>query len=131
MEAIQGFQIEDIDGCEFVQSMNIGKLMISFHQDFDGYYTGKIHVVYPDASPEGGYSLQTKTTLADLPEFDKKKTKAAVVDAFVKYRIYKYVSFEAREASTTAGITSVFTAQLIKQVIRRQALPYTTRIWLT
>ncbi|MCY9593746.1 hypothetical protein PC41400_21690 [Paenibacillus chitinolyticus] len=52
MKAIQGFQIEDIDGCEFVQSTNIGKLMISHHQDFDGYYTGMIHVIYPDASHE-------------------------------------------------------------------------------
>ncbi|MGX4586724.1 ArpU family phage packaging/lysis transcriptional regulator [Paenibacillus chitinolyticus] len=52
--------------------------------------------------------MQTKMTLADLPEFDKKKMKSAVVDAFVKYRIYKYVSFEAREASITAGYTERF-----------------------
>ncbi|MEY9091888.1 hypothetical protein [Paenibacillus sp. RC84] len=52
--------------------------------------------------------MQTKMTLADLPEFDKKKTKAAVVDAFVKYRIYKYVSYEAREASTTGSYTERF-----------------------
>lgn len=44
------FSIEDIDGCEFVKSNVIGNMMISFHQDFDGYYTGKIHVVYPDGS---------------------------------------------------------------------------------
>lgn len=44
------FQIEDIDGCEFVRSTRLGKMLISWHRDFDGYETGKVHVVYPDAS---------------------------------------------------------------------------------
>lgn len=50
MTKMNGFDITDIDGCEFVHSKSIGKMMISWHQDFDGYYTGKVHVVYPDAS---------------------------------------------------------------------------------
>lgn len=50
MNPVKNFQIEDIDGCEFVLSKTIGKMMISWHHDFDGYETGKIHVVYPDAS---------------------------------------------------------------------------------
>ncbi|MEC0089360.1 hypothetical protein [Paenibacillus macquariensis] len=48
--SIHGFQIDDIDGCEFVKSSNIGSLMISLHQDDESFYTGEIHVVYPDAS---------------------------------------------------------------------------------
>lgn len=50
MNAIVEFQIEDIDGCEFVECISMGKMLISHHQDFDGYYTGKIHVVYSDGS---------------------------------------------------------------------------------
>jgi hypothetical protein len=44
------FYIGDIDGCEFVKSTVVGKMMISHHQDFDGIYTGKIHVIYSDGS---------------------------------------------------------------------------------
>lgn len=47
---LEKFQIEDIDGCEFVKSIVIGNMIISHHQDFDGYYTGKIQIVYPDGS---------------------------------------------------------------------------------
>ncbi|SMF88045.1 phage transcriptional regulator, ArpU family [Paenibacillus uliginis N3/975] len=38
-----------------------------------------------------------------LPEIDRKKTQAAVEAAFEKYRIYKYLTFEEREASITAS----------------------------
>lgn len=50
MEALKNFEIHDIDGCEFVHSTVVGKMMISYHIDFDGFETGKIHVVYADAS---------------------------------------------------------------------------------
>lgn len=38
-----------------------------------------------------------------LPEIDRKKTQRAVEDALEKYRIYKFMSFEEREASVTAS----------------------------
>ncbi|MGG0387823.1 ArpU family phage packaging/lysis transcriptional regulator [Priestia megaterium] len=38
-----------------------------------------------------------------LSEIDKKKTQKAVEDAFEKYRLFKYLSFEEREASTIAS----------------------------
>lgn len=44
------FAIEDIDGCEFVVSSNVGKMIISHYQDSDGFYTGEIHVIYADGS---------------------------------------------------------------------------------
>lgn len=50
MTELKDFQIEDIDGCEFVRSSIVGKILISWHRDEDGCETGKIHVVYPDAS---------------------------------------------------------------------------------
>lgn len=42
----------------------------------------------------------------DLPELDKDMTKEAVVDAFEKYRLFKYLTFEEREVGTTAGYTA-------------------------
>lgn len=38
-----------------------------------------------------------------LPELDAEKTKQAVIDAFEKYRLYRYLTFEEREAITTAS----------------------------
>lgn len=38
-----------------------------------------------------------------LPEIDRKETQQAVEDALEKYRLFKYLSFEEREASTTAS----------------------------
>ncbi|MGG4452382.1 ArpU family phage packaging/lysis transcriptional regulator [Brevibacillus porteri] len=38
-----------------------------------------------------------------LPELDRKKTQKAVESALSKYRLYKYLSFEDREASITAS----------------------------
>ncbi|WP_211745372.1 ArpU family phage packaging/lysis transcriptional regulator [Paenibacillus sp. Marseille-Q4541] len=38
-----------------------------------------------------------------LPEIDREQTQANVEAALAKYRIYKYLSFEEREASITAG----------------------------
>ncbi|MER2057213.1 MAG: hypothetical protein ABTA16_00235 [Niallia sp.] len=47
---IYNFPIEEIDGCEFVESSTVGKMMISHYQDFDGIYTGEVHVIYADGS---------------------------------------------------------------------------------
>ncbi|MGG0763161.1 hypothetical protein [Bacillus paramycoides] len=44
------FQIEDIDGCEFVKCKTAGNMMISFDQDMVGFYIGAIYVVYADGS---------------------------------------------------------------------------------
>lgn len=46
-----------------------------------------------------------------LPELDWKKTKEAVEEALRKYRIYKYLSFDEREASLTPGYTPRFHGQ--------------------
>ncbi|WP_426447601.1 hypothetical protein ACP26L_25690 [Paenibacillus sp. S-38] len=50
MNHVKNFQIEDIDGCEFVKCSSVGNMMISFHRDEDGYETGHIRTVYPDGS---------------------------------------------------------------------------------
>lgn len=64
---IYNFDIEDIDGCEFVKDSDVGKIMISYHYDFDGYPTGVIHVVYSDGS-------QTTTTPEEAQKnFDNEK----------------------------------------------------------
>lgn len=39
----------------------------------------------------------------ELPEIDRKSTQQAVEDELEKYRIFKYLSFEEREASVTAS----------------------------
>lgn len=44
----------------------------------------------------------------ELPELDRKKTQAAVEAALDKYRIFKMVTFEEREAGTTAGYSERF-----------------------
>lgn len=38
-----------------------------------------------------------------LPEIDRERTQAAVESALEKYRLFKFLSYEDREASTTAG----------------------------
>lgn len=38
-----------------------------------------------------------------LPELDRKKTQKAVETALSKYRLYKYLAFDEREASVTAS----------------------------
>ncbi|MEO2212173.1 ArpU family phage packaging/lysis transcriptional regulator [Paenibacillus amylolyticus] len=43
-----------------------------------------------------------------LPEIDRKLTQAAVEAALEKYRIYKHITFEEREASTTASYAERF-----------------------
>ncbi|MNO00262.1 hypothetical protein D3C81_2201210 [compost metagenome] len=50
MTEVKNFDISDIDGCEFVYSRILGKLLISWDRDFDGYETGKVRVVYSDGS---------------------------------------------------------------------------------
>ncbi|MHA7105262.1 hypothetical protein [Bacillus cereus] len=49
-KTIKQFQVEDIDGCEFVKSKTAGNMMISFDQDMDGFDTGDIYGVYADGS---------------------------------------------------------------------------------
>ncbi|MGG3890260.1 hypothetical protein [Metabacillus fastidiosus] len=50
-QIVKDFDVDNIDGCEFVKSSVSGKLLISFHHDYEsGYPTGKIQVVYPDGS---------------------------------------------------------------------------------
>lgn len=44
----------------------------------------------------------------ELPELDRKKTKEAVEEALKKYRIYKYLTFEEREASITPSYEERF-----------------------
>ncbi|MED2934879.1 hypothetical protein P4308_22865 [Bacillus wiedmannii] len=44
------FLVEDIDGCEFVKVRSLGNALISYDQDFDGFMTGKIQIVYSDGS---------------------------------------------------------------------------------
>ncbi|GIO33677.1 ArpU family transcriptional regulator [Paenibacillus albilobatus] len=44
----------------------------------------------------------------ELPELDRKKTQAAVEAALEKYRIYKSITFEEKEASVTASPTERF-----------------------
>lgn len=39
----------------------------------------------------------------ELPELDRKATQKAVEEALEKYRLFKYLDFEEREASTTAS----------------------------
>lgn len=43
-----------------------------------------------------------------LPELDRRKTQNAVEAIFEKYRIYKTITFEVREASVTASYTERF-----------------------
>ncbi|MBP1906827.1 hypothetical protein J2Z32_003491 [Paenibacillus turicensis] len=50
MIEIENFDITDIDGCEFAYEKGIGKMIISWHRDFDGYPTGKVRIVYSDGS---------------------------------------------------------------------------------
>ncbi len=42
-----------------------------------------------------------------LPDIDRKRTQAAVEAALEKYRIYKYLSFDARQASITAAYSDM------------------------
>lgn len=44
----------------------------------------------------------------ELPELDRKRTQAAVESALEKYRIFKAITIEDREASTTAGYNERF-----------------------
>lgn len=43
-----------------------------------------------------------------LPEIDRKRTQAAVEAAMEKYRMFKFLSFEEREAGITAGYNERF-----------------------
>ncbi|MGG3504698.1 ArpU family phage packaging/lysis transcriptional regulator [Paenibacillus lautus] len=43
----------------------------------------------------------------DLPELDQKKTQAAVEEVLEKYRIFKTITFEEREANVTSSISDV------------------------
>ncbi|MBY5229338.1 hypothetical protein [Bacillus paranthracis] len=50
LKEVTNFQVEDIDGCEFVKVKGLGKALISYDHDFCGFITGKIQVVYSDGS---------------------------------------------------------------------------------
>lgn len=43
-----------------------------------------------------------------LPEIDRKRTQEAVEGVFEQYRMYKFLSFEEREASITSSATERF-----------------------
>lgn len=43
----------------------------------------------------------------ELPELDRKETQKAVESALEKYRIFKYIYFDDREASTTSHIDDI------------------------
>ncbi|EQB35032.1 hypothetical protein M948_18175 [Virgibacillus sp. CM-4] len=43
----------------------------------------------------------------ELPELDRKATQREVEDALEKYRIFKYLAFEEREASITAAYDDI------------------------
>lgn len=63
MYKVENFQIDDIDGCEFVISNTVGKMIISFHQDYDNNYTGLIEAVYSDGSRRGLTAYQAQNLL--------------------------------------------------------------------
>lgn len=43
----------------------------------------------------------------ELPELDRKETQKAVEAALERYRIFKYITFEEREASITSNIDDI------------------------
>ncbi|KYC92227.1 hypothetical protein B4102_3768 [Heyndrickxia sporothermodurans] len=43
----------------------------------------------------------------ELPELDRKETQRAVESALEKYRLFKYLTFEEREAATTSHMDDV------------------------
>ncbi|WP_336772319.1 ArpU family phage packaging/lysis transcriptional regulator [Paenibacillus sp. MMO-58] len=47
----------------------------------------------------------------DLPDLDGKKTKAKIEDIFDKYRIFKMLDFEEREATTTQSYSDMPTGK--------------------
>lgn len=49
-----------------------------------------------------------QSELFQLPELDRKKTQAAVEAALEKYRIFRTITFEEREAGITAGYNERF-----------------------
>lgn len=42
--------VDGIDGCDFVESREGGKMLISNEKDNQGNYTGNIRVIYADGS---------------------------------------------------------------------------------
>lgn len=46
----ENFNIEDIDGYEFVKDRSVGGVLISWERDDDEFLTGKVRVVYTDGS---------------------------------------------------------------------------------
>lgn len=58
-----------------------------------------------------------------LPELDRKKTQQEVESALAKYRLYKYLTFEDKEASITASYSERFhapTKQLVTKLLKLQ-----------
>jgi hypothetical protein len=50
MTELDGFQIHDIDGCEFVFSRILGHMLVSWDSAVDSEGWGKIRVIYADGS---------------------------------------------------------------------------------
>lgn len=50
MTEVQGFQIGDIDGCEFAKSQTVGNMLLSWDDTLDGDGWGKVLVVFSDGS---------------------------------------------------------------------------------
>ncbi|MNC76243.1 hypothetical protein D3C75_1279250 [compost metagenome] len=50
MTEVQGFQIGDIDGCEFVFSRIVGHMLVSWDDTVDAGGWGKVRVIYADGS---------------------------------------------------------------------------------
>ena len=65
MHEVENFQVEDIDGCEFVISSTVGKMIISHHQNYDGAYTGLVEVVYSDGSRRAFTQYEAQDLLDD------------------------------------------------------------------
>lgn len=54
------------------------------------------------------FKFKGDTTLSfELPELDRKETQKSVESALEKYRIFKYIAFNEREASITSNIDEI------------------------
>jgi ArpU family phage transcriptional regulator len=59
-------------------------------------------------SYDKGVTVLVQSELFQLPELDRKKTQAAVEAALEKYRIFRTITFDEREAGITAGYNERF-----------------------
>lgn len=68
MRPVENFQIENIDGCEFIHSTCVGKAIISYERDFFGVKKKSIRVVYPDGS-KNLYGINQAQEMLDSGEW--------------------------------------------------------------